>query len=241
MGEIVRLQKYIAMSGAASRRAAETMINEGRVTVNGERITEQGVKVEIGADKVTLDGETLLVRDRKYYIMLNKPVGYVTTVKDQFERPTVIDLVKQDISTRIFPVGRLDYETEGLLLLTNDGDFTYRVTHPKFHMDKTYIAIIKGGISISGINQLRHGVRLDDGFKTSPAEAEILDAADNKTMIKITIHEGKNRQVRRMFEAVGCTVIALQRTKIGNVELGNLPLGRWRHLTSHEVNYLMGH
>ncbi len=241
MGETVRLQKYIAMSGAASRRAAETMISEGRVTVNGERVTEQGVKVEIGADKVALDGETLAVKGKKYYIMLNKPAGYVTTVKDQFERPTVVDLVKQDISTRIFPVGRLDYETEGLLLLTNDGDFTYRVTHPKFHMDKTYIAIIKGGITVNGINRLRRGVKLDDGFKTSPAEAEILDAADNKTMIKITVHEGKNRQVRRMFEAVGCTVTALQRTKIGNVELGNLPLGRWRHLTSHEVNYLMGH
>ena len=123
-------------------------------------------------------------------------------------------------------------------MLTNDGDFTYKVTHPKFHTDKTYIATIKGGITISGINKLRNGVYIDD-FKTSPAEAEILDAVDGHTYIKITIHEGKNRQVRKMFAAIGCTVVGLQRIKIGNVELGNLPLGRWRHLTSHEVNYLM--
>ncbi len=239
MGEIVRLQKYIAMSGAASRRAAEAMISEGRVRVNGEKVTEQGIKVEIGADKVTLDGETLKVKDKKYYIMLNKPVGYVTTVKDQFERPTVIDLVKEDISSRIFPVGRLDYETEGLLLLTNDGDFTYRVTHPKFHMDKTYLAVIKGVLSVSDLNRLRRGVEID-GFTTSPAEVELIDSEEGRYAVRITIHEGKNRQVRKMFEAVGCKVMGLRREKIGTVELGNLPLGRWRHLTSHEVSYLMG-
>jgi 23S rRNA pseudouridine2605 synthase len=239
MGEIVRLQKYIAMSGIASRRAAETMIADGRVSVNGKKVSEQGIKVEIGADKVAVDGEPIKLKDKKYYIMLNKPVGYVSTVKDQFDRPTVMDIIKKDISARMFPVGRLDYDTEGLLLLTNDGDFTYRVTHPKFHMDKTYIATIKGGITISGINKLRKGVKVDD-YVTSPAKAEILDAVDGRTTIKITIHEGKNRQVRKMFEAVGCKVVALQRIKIGTVELGNLPLGRWRHLTSHEVNYLMG-
>lgn len=239
MGEIVRLQKYIAMSGLASRRAAETMIEEGRVSINGRKVSEQGVKIEIGADSVSVDGKEIKLKNKKYYIMLNKPAGYVSTVKDQFERPTVVDIIKQDLGdTRIFPVGRLDYETEGLLLLTNDGDFTYKVTHPKFHMDKTYIATVKGGMTVGGMNKLRSGVYLDDGFKTSPAQAEILDAADGHTIIKITIHEGKNRQVRRMFEALGCTVTALQRIKIGNIELGNLPLGRWRHLTSHEVNYL---
>lgn len=239
MGEIVRLQKYIAMSGLASRRAAETMIEEGRISVNGRKVSEQGVKIEIGADSVSVDGKEIKLKNKKYYIMLNKPAGYVSTVKDQFERPTVVDIIKQDLGdTRIFPVGRLDYETEGLLLLTNDGDFTYKVTHPKFHMDKTYIATVKGGMTVGGMNKLRSGVYLDDGFKTSPAQAEILDAADGHTIIKITIHEGKNRQVRRMFEALGCTVTALQRIKIGNIELGNLPLGRWRHLTSHEVNYL---
>lgn len=241
MGEIVRLQKYIAMCGIASRRAAETMISEGRVCVNGEKVTEQGVKIEIGADKVMVDGEVIKNKNKKYYIMLNKPVGYVTTVKDQFGRPTVIDLIKADLKDeRIFPVGRLDYETEGLLLLTNDGDFTYKVTHPKFHMDKTYIAAVKGGVSIHDMNCLREGIRLDDGFKTSPAKAEITDVKNGYTFVKLTIHEGKNRQVRRMFEALGKNIAALQRLSIGTVELGNLPLGRWRHLTSHEISYLQG-
>ncbi len=238
MGEIVRLQKYMAMCGAASRRGAEEIISAGRVTVNGEKITEQGVKVEIGADTVKLDGKVIKPSGKMYYIMLNKPVGYVTTVKDQFERPTVIDLVGTEINERIFPVGRLDYETEGLLLLTNDGDFTYKVTHPKHNIEKTYIAVLKGGISIKGLAQLRKGVKLDDGFVTSPAHVEMLDAENGHTTIKITIHEGKNRQVRRMFEAVGSKVKELQRVSIGTVELGNLPLGRWRHLTSHEINYL---
>lgn len=240
MGETVRLQKYIAMSGIASRRAAENIIAGGRVSVNGEKVTEQGVKVEIGADVVTVDGERIKPKNKNYYIMLNKPAGYVSTVNDQFDRPTVVDLVKKDLNgARIFPVGRLDYDTEGLLLLTNDGDFTYRVTHPKFNAEKTYIATVKGGITISGMNKLKRGVYIEDNFKTSPAQAEILDAADGYTLIQITIHEGKNRQVRKMFEAVGCKVTALKRIKIGTVELGNLPLGRWRHLTSHEVNCLM--
>lgn len=240
MGEIVRLQKYIAMCGVVSRRKAEELIDEGRVSVNGSTVTEQGVKIEIGADKVSVDGKPIKSKNKNYYIMLNKPVGYVSTANDQFDRPTVVDLVKKDLAdVRIFPVGRLDYETEGLLLLTNDGDFTYKVTHPKFHMEKTYIATVKGGMTISGMNKLRNGVYIDDNFKTSPAKAEILDAYDGHTFVKITIHEGKNRQVRKMFEAIGNTVVGLQRTSIGTVELGNLPLGRWRHLTSHEINYLM--
>lgn len=239
MGEIVRLQKYIAMSGAASRRGAEAMIDEGRVSVNGKKVNEQGVKVEIGADKVYLDGVELKIKNKNYYIVLNKPVGYVSTVKDQFERPTVVDLVKTDLpDARVFPVGRLDYDTEGLLLMTNDGDFAYKVTHPKFNTDKTYIATIKGGMTIPGLARLRKGVKIED-YTTSPAEVEILDAVDNHTFVKITIHEGKNRQVRKMFEAVGNTVVALQRIRIGVVELGNLPLGRWRHLTSYEISNLM--
>lgn len=238
MGEIVRLQRYIAMCGTASRRGAETMIENGRVKVNGEKVMVQGQKVEIGADRVEVDGREIKIPHKKYYIMLNKPAGYVSTVKDQFDRPTVIDLLKEEIHTRIFPVGRLDYETEGLLLLTNDGDFTYRVTHPKFHMEKTYVATLKGGITIAGLKKLRHGVKIDD-YTTSPATVEILDAAEGKTIVKIVIHEGKNRQVRKMFEAVDSTVLHLKRIQIGRVELGNLPLGRWRYLTEHEVHYLM--
>lgn len=238
MGEIVRLQKYIAMSGEASRRAAEKLISEGRVSVNGSIVSEQGVKVEIGCDTVTLDGKPVEIKNKKYYIMLNKPVGYVSTAKDQFDRPTVVDLVKKDIGTRIFPVGRLDYDTEGLILMTNDGDFTYRITHPKYHVEKTYIAVIKGGMKISDINKLRRGIKVED-YTTSPAQVEIMDAVEGYTYVKITIHEGKNRQVRKMFDTLGYTVTALQRISIGQVELGNLPLGRWRHLTAHEINCLL--
>lgn len=237
MGEIVRLQKYIAMCGKASRRAAEQMIADGRVKVNGKRISEMGVKVEIGADTVSVDGEEISAVKKKYYIMLNKPAGYLSTVSDDFDRPTVIDLLSEEIKTRIFPVGRLDFETEGLLLMTNDGDFAYRVTHPKFELGKTYIATVGSGLTIAGINKLRRGVRLEE-FKTSPAEVELLDSDANGAGVKITIHEGKNRQVRRMFEAIGCRVINLRRVSIGKVEIGNLPEGRWRYLTSHEINYL---
>ncbi len=239
MGEIVRLQKYIAMSGTASRRAAEKMIDEGRIKVNGKLVSEQGVKVEIGCDNVTVDNKPIEIKNKNYYIMLNKPAGYVSTASDQFARPTVVDLVKKDINTRIFPVGRLDYETEGLLLMTNDGDFTYKITHPKHHVEKTYIAVIKGGIKIADLNKLRRGIRVED-YTTSPAQVEILDAVDGHTYIKITIHEGKNRQVRKMFATLGYTVVGLQRISIGQVELGNLPLGRWRHLTAHEINCLLG-
>jgi 23S rRNA pseudouridine2605 synthase len=238
MGEIVRLQKYIAMSGIASRRAAESMIADGRVSVNGMRINEQGVKVEIGKDEIFVDGKPIDIKQKKYYIMLNKPVGYVSTARDQFGRPTVVDLVKEEIGTRIFPVGRLDYETEGLLLMTNDGDFTYKVTHPKFHTNKTYIAVINGGLTISDLNKLRKGIRVEN-YITSPAEVEILDAIAGKTAVQITIHEGKNRQVRKMFDALGYKVLSLKRIKIGELELGNLPSGRWRHLTAHEINCLI--
>ncbi len=238
MGEVVRLQKYIAMCGTASRRKAEELIQKGHVRVNGEKVTEQGVKVEIGRDKVSVYGEEVNIVTKKYYIMLNKPTGYVSTVSDQFDRPTVIDLLSEEIRTRIFPVGRLDYETEGLLLLTNDGDFTYKVTHPKFELGKTYIAAVGAGLTVQGINQLRRGVIIDD-YKTSPAELEILDSEPGTTLVKITIHEGRNRQVRKMFEAVGVKVKELKRISIGKVELGNLPLGRWRYLTEHEIHYLM--
>lgn len=238
MGEIVRLQKYIAMCGMASRRNAEIMIEDGRVKVNGEVIKTLGTKVEIGADKVFLDGVQIKPEAKKYYIMLNKPVGYVSTVNDQFDRPTVVDLIGEEIKSRVFPVGRLDYDTEGLLLLTNDGDFTYKVTHPKHEMDKTYIVTLKGGITVKGLNALRRGVEIED-YKTSPAEVEMLSAEKGVTVLKVVIHEGKNRQVRKMMEAVGAKVSELKRVSIGKVELGNLPLGRWRYLTAHEINYLM--
>lgn len=236
MGEIVRLQKYIAMSGAASRRAAEQMISDGRVRVNDTKVIEQGIKVEIGNDKVELDGNLLKVNDKKIYIAVNKPVGYVTTVKDQFDRPTVMELVEKEIHSRIFPVGRLDYETEGLILMTNDGDWANRVSHPRFESSKKYYAVLKGILTIPELNKIRRGIMLD-GRKTAPAECEILEIESGMTLVEITIHEGRNRQIRRMFESLSHPVKALKRDKIGIVELGNLPEGRWRYLTSTEIDY----
>lgn len=238
MGDIVRLQKYIAMSGAASRRAAEQMIADGRVRVNGEIVAEQGVKVEIGCDRVELDGILLKAENKKIYIAVNKPAGYVTTVNDQFDRPTIMDLVKKEIHTRIFPVGRLDYDTEGLILMTNDGEWANKVMHPRFESEKRYYAVLKGVLKISELNRIRRGVVID-GKKTSPAECEIMEIESGMTLVEIVIHEGRNRQVRKMFEAVGHPVKALRRDKIGNVELGNLPQGRWRYLTSGEIDYFM--
>ena len=236
MGEIGRLQKYIAMRGRAARRGAEQLIEEGRIKVNGKRITEQGVKVEIGCDKVELDDELLKVTEKKVYIALNKPAGYVTTVKDQFDRPTVMDLIEKEIHMRVFPVGRLDYETEGLLLMTNDGDWANKVIHPRFESNKRYYAVLKGVLTIPELNRIRRGVVID-GKKTKPCECEILEIDMGMTLVEITIHEGRNRQIRKMFEAVGHIVKALKRESVGIVELGNLPEGRWRYLTASEIEY----
>ena len=170
------------------------------------------------------------------YVLLNKPVGYVTTVSDDKGRNTVMDLVA-DIPVRIYPVGRLDYDTEGLLLMTNDGDLTYRITHPKNNVEKTYVAEVTGNISMNTLTQLRNGVYLD-GVKTSPAKVEVIGATQFGTKLEITIHEGKNRQVRRMFEAVGCIVKRLKRTREAGLILGHVPLGHWRKLTEAEVNML---
>lgn len=239
MGEIVRLQKYIAMCGEASRRHAEEFITSGRIKVDGKVVSELGTKVEIGANHVELDGKEINIVRKKYYIMLNKPYGYISAVKDQFDRATVVDLIKDEISVPLHPVGRLDYDTEGLLLLTNDGDFTYHITHPKNEVSKTYIASIKGEITIPHLAALRRGIKIEN-YKTSPAKVDLLDGIPYQSRVKITIHEGKNRQVRKMFEALGYTVLSLSRISIGEVELATLASGKWRHLTSYEVDYLMG-
>lgn len=233
---MVRLQKYLADAGVASRRAAEKLIAEGRVSVNDSIVREMGVQVDENYDVVKLDGEIVRNAVKKEYIMLNKPVGFITTVSDDKGRPTVMELVS-DISARIYPVGRLDYDTEGLLLLTNDGDLTYRITHPKHDIAKTYVAEVTGDVSMDTITQLRRGVVID-GQKTSPAEVEIIGATQFGTKIEITIHEGRNRQVRKMFEALGCIVKRLRRTKEAGLTLGHLPLGKWRKLSESEVNML---
>ncbi len=233
---MVRLQKYLADAGVASRRASEKLIAEGRVSVNGDIIREMGVQVDEEYDVIAVDGEIVKNSVKKEYIMLNKPVGFITTVSDDKDRPTVMELVS-DISSRIYPVGRLDYDTEGLLLLTNDGDLTYRITHPKHDIAKTYVAEVTGDVSMDTINQLRRGVVID-GKKTSPAEVEVVGATQYGTKIEITIHEGRNRQVRKMFEALGCIVKRLKRTKEAGLNLGHLPLGKWRKLSESEVNML---
>lgn len=233
---MMRLQKYLAQCGIASRRGAEKLIQSGRVAINGSTVTQMGIQIDEDMDEVSVDGSVVRAETKKYYIMLNKPVGYVTTVSDEKGRSTVMDLVS-DISARLYPVGRLDYDTEGLLLLTNDGDLTYHLTHPKHEIAKTYVAEVTGNITMETLNILRRGVLLD-GVKTAPAEVEVVGATQYGTKLEITIHEGRNRQVRRMFEELGCIVKKLRRTKEAGLNLGHVPLGRWRKLTESEVNML---
>ena len=233
---MVRLQKYLAGCGVASRRKSEDIIRSGRVSVNGEVVREMGVQIDEENDVITLDGSVVKPEKKMVYVMLNKPAGFVTTASDEKGRQTVMDLVA-DIPVRIYPVGRLDYDTEGLLLMTNDGDLTYKITHPKNNVEKTYVAEVAGNMNMATITSLRNGVYID-GVKTSPAKVEVLGATQLGTKMEITIHEGRNRQVRRMFEAVGCKVKRLKRTKEAGLNLGHVPLGRWRKLTESEVNML---
>ena len=233
---MVRLQKYLAGCGVASRRKSEDIIRSGRVSVNGEVVREMGVQIDEENDVITLDGSVVKPEKKMVYVMLNKPAGFVTTASDEKGRQTVMDLVA-DIPVRIYPVGRLDYDTEGLLLMTNDGDLTYKITHPKNNVEKTYVAEVAGNMNMGTITSLRNGVYID-GVRTSPAKVEVLGATQLGTKMEITIHEGRNRQVRRMFEAVGCKVKRLKRTKEAGLNLGHVPLGRWRKLTESEVNML---
>ena len=232
-----RLQKVIAYAGIASRRKAEQLIVEGKVTVNGKVVTELGTKVS-NSDTIEVNGVKLEKEDKVYYL-LYKPRGYISAVTDDKGRKTVVDIFKRHVPERIFPVGRLDYDTTGLLLLTNDGEFSYQLTHPKFKIDKTYVARVKGIPTIEGLKKLQRGIKLEDG-KTAPAKVSMTssDEAANKAICEITIHEGKNRQVRRMFEAIGTPVVKLKREQFGFLTLGNLVPGEYRELTKHEVKLL---
>lgn len=238
MEDNMRLQKYLALCGVASRRSAEKLITDGRVGVNGTIIRELGTKVG-PRDKVTFDGKPVSYTEKKIYIALNKPTGVLSSASDDRGRKTVVDLVKGDFDERLYPVGRLDYDTEGLIFLTNDGNFTYAVTHPKHNIDKTYEAVIRGILTEDQIVSLCRGVDID-GFITSPAKLDVIEERDSRSVIQIVIHEGKNRQVRRMFEAVGHKVVKLKRISIGRVKLGNLKVGRWRELTEREIKGLRG-
>ena len=234
-----RLQKYLAECGIASRRKCEEYIIQGKVQVNGKKITELGVKVNPEKDKITFEGKNVKQEERKVYILLNKPIGYVTTSDEQFGRDKVLDLVK--VRERVVPVGRLDMYTSGALILTNDGDFVYKVTHPKHEIRKTYTVTVKGIIKNEEVEQLRKGVKIDD-YTTRPAKVKILKTDEEKDIsrLEITIHEGKNRQVRRMCESVGRRVIALHRSKIGNIGVKDIELGKWRYLKDFEVKTLIG-
>ena len=235
--EEIRLQKYLANCGIASRRKCEEFIIDGKIKVNGELVTQLGKKINPDKDKVYFNDKLVENAKKDYvYILLNKPIGYVTTAKDQFNRETVLDLIK-GVKERIVPVGRLDMYTSGALILTNDGDFIYKVTHPKNEVTKTYTVTLIGIVTDEEVEQLRKGVKLDTGFITSPAKVKILktDTEKNNSRLEIIIHEGKNREVRKMCEAIGKKVIALHRTKIGEIAVKDLKIGEWRYLTKKEI------
>lgn len=226
----------MAMSGVASRRASEKIIEEGRVKVNGKVTTQLGTTVDPDKDLVEVDDQPITCVTEMIYILLNKPSGFVTTSNDQFNRPTVLDLLK-GLSARVYPVGRLDYQTSGLLILTNDGDLTLKLTHPKHEIFKTYLATVEGTIQPNNLEKLTNGVDIGD-FITSPAKVTLIESSPYESVVTIDIREGKYRQVRRMFEAVGHPVLELQRTNVGELNLSGLSEGDWRNLTDAEVAYL---
>lgn len=236
--EAIRLQKYMAEAGIASRRKAEELILEGKVKVNGKIVDELGIKIVPNKDIVEYNGKKVVLEKEYVYILLNKPIGYVTTVKDQFNRDSILDLVKTN--KRIVPVGRLDMYTSGAIILTNDGDFVYKVTHPKHEIEKTYTVTIKGIVKNNEVEELKKGVKIED-YITKPAKVKILktDEEKNVSRLEITIHEGKNRQVRKMCEAIGHKVLALHRSKIAGIGVKDLELGKWRYLTKNEVRKIL--
>ena len=235
----MRLEKYIATSGIASRRAVKKRIQAGLVTVNGEPVLVPGHPINVETDIVECEGKRVEPLTERIYLMLNKPAGYLTTRSDERGRPTVMNLVA-DLPDSIYPVGRLDLETEGLLLFTNDGDFAYRLLHPSHEIEKTYLAWVKGVPNAAAVQRLCEGVTIPSGT-TAPAKVERIKISRDgaSTKFEVVIHEGKKRQVRLMFKAVGHPVIRLQRTRIGNLRLGNLPQGQYRFLTPGEITALM--
>ena len=231
----MRLNKYIASAWVCSRRKADELIANGNVKVNGASVREHGVQVEPG-DVVAVNGKVIEEPADKIYVAVNKPLGYITSMDDDKGRATVAELV-DDIPERLFPVGRLDYNTTGLLIMTNDGQLTYTLTHPKHEVWKTYVAVVAGVLSDTRIAKLRKGVDIG-GFVTSPAKVKVIKQMPRHAVVEIKIREGKNRQVRKMFAAVGNKVQSLERTAIGDVRLGRLMSGHYRKLTRQEVEYL---
>lgn len=237
--EGMRLQKFLARAGVASRRKCEELIVEGRVSVNGRVVTELGTKVDPGSDIVAFDGEEVSLPDDAVVIMLNKPAGYLTAMSDSREQNVVSKLVPVDAYPGLYPVGRLDRDTTGLLLFTTDGELGHALLHPSKHVSKSYVAKVEGALSEAERQALETGVELDDGM-TAPAKCEVISVEPDGTAstVRLTIHEGRKRQVRRMLKAVGHDVIALHRESFGPLALGDLPEGTWRELTPDEVESL---
>ena len=227
----IRLQKWLSQAGVASRRKAEELILSGKVAVNGVVVTEMGSRADTSKDRVAVNGRPCEIVSAKVYIALHKPEGVVTTVSDQFNRPTVMDYVPDELCC--YPVGRLDYDTSGLLILTNDGDFAQQMAHPKNRVAKVYIATISGHPSDDVLDAFRCGVEID-GRRTSPAEIDIIKKGPN-AKVRIKLYEGRNRQVRKMCEAIGHKVLALKRVEVGSIKLGTLPKGQWRYLAEEEI------
>ena len=231
----MRINKYIAQSGYASRRTADELILKGKVKVNGAVMNTPGYDVQDG-DIVSVEGHAITGSEKLVYYVLNKPIGYITTTSDEQGRPTVLELLT-DVDCRIFPVGRLDYATSGLLILTNDGQLTYHISHPSQQVWKTYVAKVEGQIRKEELWKLRNGVEID-GYTTRPAQVEVLSENKHSTMLEIKICEGKNRQVRKMCQAVGHPVSELTRTAVGEIKLGRLKEGQYRKLNPSEIEYL---
>ncbi len=230
-----RLQKYIARCGITSRRKAEELILQGHVKVNGETVNELGSKIDPEQDIIEVNNKKVLEKKEHIYIKLYKPEGYVTTVKDQFNRKTVLDLI--NIKERIYPIGRLDYNTSGLLLLTDDGELANRLMHPKYLIYKTYEALVKGVINEDSINKLKTGVLIEN-YISAPAKVKLSEINDSQSIVQISIHEGKNRQVRKMFDSVGHPVIKLKRISFGDINLSGLRIGQWKYLNNDEILFL---
>jgi len=231
----MRINKYLSQAGICSRRKADELVLNGNVKVNGAVMKEPGYDVEEG-DKVTVNGKLVEGAEDYVYYLLNKPTGYVTTVSDEYDRPTVVDLLT-DVSERIFPVGRLDYNTSGAIIMTNDGSLSYHITHPKHEVMKTYHALVAGNVSKEKLWKLRNGVDIG-GYVTKPARVSPIRESKNSTILEISIHEGKNRQVRKMCKAIGNPVQELHRVAIGEVKLGHLKEGAYRKLNPFEIEYL---
>ncbi|MDU5111566.1 MAG: pseudouridine synthase [Clostridium sp.] len=234
-----RLQKYMARCGVASRRKCEEIILSGEVKINDNIVSELGVKINPEKDTVTYKGNIIKPEEKKLYIMLNKPEGYITSVKDEKGRKTILDLVK--VEERIYPIGRLDYDSSGLILLTNDGDIYNKIIHPRVNIGKKYIATCRGEFSKEEIRRFESGVDIG-GYITAEAKMTLLDIEKKKnsvnSVVEIIIHEGKNRQIRRMCEALGHEVLSLKRVEVGNIKLGYLKKGQWRDLTEEELKYI---